>query len=142
MGEEATLYGRGGQGLLGLGVLSAIAAAVMLWRSPKNEGLCPRRLLLLLFLPKTKVISVGGPSDGSGGHFLIGEQAATQRGFDPRLVHSSSNGDDFLHAVTELGMPIFAEGIEGGFILGPLFLGVAAYQRRTGSTPTQIPAWE
>ena len=88
------------------------------------------------------MISVGGPSDGSGGHFLIGEQAATQRGFDPRLVHSSSDGDDFLHAVTELGMPIFAEGIEGGFILGPLFLGVAAYQRRTGSTPTQIPAWE
>ena len=40
-GEEATLYERGGQGLLGLGVLSAIAAAVMLWRSPKVNGFVP-----------------------------------------------------------------------------------------------------
>ncbi|MCX6607938.1 MAG: hypothetical protein NTV52_30725 [Acidobacteria bacterium] len=40
-GEEAKLYERGGQGLLGLGVLSAIAAAVMLWRGGKVKGFEP-----------------------------------------------------------------------------------------------------
>ena len=40
-GEEANLYERGGQGLLGLGVLSAIAAAWMLWQSRKVKGFEP-----------------------------------------------------------------------------------------------------
>ena|GEM_PF-2786874 len=40
-GEEATLYERGGQVLLGLGILTAIAAAVMLWQSRNTRGFAP-----------------------------------------------------------------------------------------------------
>ena len=40
-GEEASLYERGGQVLLGLGIITAIAAAVMLWQSRNARGLRP-----------------------------------------------------------------------------------------------------
>ncbi len=40
-GEEATLYECGGRDLFGLGALSAIAAAVMLWQGRKVKGFEP-----------------------------------------------------------------------------------------------------
>ncbi len=39
--EEAKLYERGGQVLLGLGILTAIAAAVMIWRGRGARGFSP-----------------------------------------------------------------------------------------------------